>query len=488
MKNTDGAMRLLAMRRITFAIISFCILTVTTGSACAQTLSGATAQPFQTSLTFPVVQGVLNGISYGGNLAPGTWAAIFGSNLASGTTSAASVPLPTELDGVSVTIGGIAAPLNFISPGQINAIIPFEVPLSLVVPVVVTTSAGASTPFNIYYLSKDSPALFTQNASTGAALAFDANFQAVTVATNSPIVLYATGLGATNPPGSSASGGSATPPLNVVEDNVSVFVGDVPATIGFAGLAPGFPGVYQLNVTPNGPISDRVYIRVNGWQSNIASVPITAGANVANVTGSISPLYPVDNAIIVDSVLLTAARFTASFDIVSGAKPFSVVATSEAGNAVININPTEGTWQAAFSGPMVPSRTGNFSAASWTILDFSSYVPPNMGERSPFPGNIIPAPVFSFDVNEVSAEGQMPLPTTVAADGVNGTFSQSGTLPADRHFDVAAIGLPTAFGGWLQIAWPPGPASRTTTYGLYIDGKIITSNVRSYTVGTVWDY
>src|SRR5580700_471816 len=180
-------MRLLEMRRITFAIISFCILTVTTVSACAQTLSGATVQPFQTSPTLPVVQGVLNGISYSGNLAPGTWAAIFGSNLASAPTSAASVPLPTELDGVSVKIGGIAAPLDFVSPGQINAIIPFEVPLSLVVPVVVTTSAGASTPFNIYYLSKDSPALFTQNGSgTGAALGFDANFQAVTVATNSP--------------------------------------------------------------------------------------------------------------------------------------------------------------------------------------------------------------------------------------------------------------------------------------------------------------
>jgi uncharacterized protein (TIGR03437 family) len=177
--------RVLATRRITFAIISICILTVTTGSAWAQTL--------------PVVQGVLNGVSYSGNLAPGTWAAIFGSNLASATKSAARVPLPKELDGVSVTIGGIAAPLSFISPGQINAIIPFEVTLSELVPVVVTTPAGASTPFNIYYLSNDSPALFTRNGSpTGPALAFDANLKPLTVATNSPIVLYAAGLGATN--------------------------------------------------------------------------------------------------------------------------------------------------------------------------------------------------------------------------------------------------------------------------------------------------
>ena len=475
MKNTNWVMRLLAMRRITFAVISFCILTVTTGSACAQIVLPST-----------VVQGMLNGISYSGNLAPGTFVAIFGSDLAFATKAAASEPLPTELDGVSVTIGGIAAPLSFISPGQINAIIPFEVPLSPVVPVVVTTSAGASTPFNIYYLSKDSPALLTRNGSgTGAALAFDANFKPVTVATNSPIVLYAAGLGPTNPPGSSASGGSPTPPLNVVEDNLSVFVGDVPATIGFAGLAPGFPGVYQLNVTPNGPISDRVYLRVNGWQSNIASVPIAAGANVANVTGSISALYPVDYPMIFDSALLTAARFTASFDIVSGAKPFSVVATTDAGKAVININPTEGTWQAAFSAPTAQSRTGNFSAASWTILYFvgECVLPYDDQPCGPISGNIIAGP---FDPNQVSAQEQLPLPTTVAADGVNGTFSQSGILPAGGHFDVAAVGLPAAFGGWLQIAI--GSASTTTTYGLYVDGKLITSNVQTYGAGCPWCY
>jgi uncharacterized protein (TIGR03437 family) len=472
MKNADGAMRLLATRRIAYAIISFCILTVTTGSAYAQTL--------------PNVQGVLNGVSYeAGVLAPGMWAAIVGSNLASATKSAARQPLPKELDGVSVTIGGIAAPLDFISPGQINVIIPFEVTQSELVPVVVTTPAGASAPFNIYYLSKDSPTLFTRNGSgTGAALAFDANFEPLTVATNSPIVLYAAGLGVTNPPALSASGGRATPPFNVVED-VSVFVGDVPATIGFAGLAPGLPGVYQLNVTPNGPISDRVYLRANGWQSNIASIPIAAGANVANVTGSISPLYPVDYAIIIPSVLLTAARFTASFDIVPGAKPFSVVATSEAGNAVININPTEGTWHATFSAPTAQSRTGNFSASSWTILDFIGgcvYAPYYDQFFCTFPGNIIPGP---FDPNQVSAQKQLPLPTSVAADGVNGTFSKSGTLPADGHFDVAAVGLPAAFGGWLQIPWP---ASATTTYGLYVDGRLITSNVQTYDIGCIWCY
>jgi len=69
---------------------------------------------------------------------------------------------------------------------------------------------------------------------------------------------------------------------------------------------------------------------------------------------------------------------------------------------------------------------------------------------------------------------------------VNGTFSQSGILPADGHFDVAAVGLPAAFGGWLQFAI--GPFDATTTFGLYVDGKLITSNVQTYDIGYPWGY
>jgi len=93
--------------------------------------------------------------------------------------------------------------------------------------------------------------------------------------------MYATGLGATNPAGSSSSGGASSPPLNLVQDPLTVYIGDTPATVGFAGLAPGFPGIYQLNVTPNGPLSDRIYLQSGGWQSNITSLATAPGGNVA---------------------------------------------------------------------------------------------------------------------------------------------------------------------------------------------------------------
>jgi uncharacterized protein (TIGR03437 family) len=76
---------------------------------------------------------ILNGASYDGALCPGALASIFGSNLASGTGVAQSLPLPTNLLGTKALVqdpsmaNAIIAPLYFVSPGQINFQIPYEV-------------------------------------------------------------------------------------------------------------------------------------------------------------------------------------------------------------------------------------------------------------------------------------------------------------------------------------------------------------------------
>src|SRR5690242_11762138 len=124
----------------------------------------------------PVVRGGLDGASYSGKLGPGTWAAIFGEQLAPGNETASGVPLSTQLNGVRVTVGGVAAPLWFVAPNQLNALIPFElqIPSNNVADVVVITGAGSSVPFPIR-LARNAPAIYTRNsAGTGAANAFDA--------------------------------------------------------------------------------------------------------------------------------------------------------------------------------------------------------------------------------------------------------------------------------------------------------------------------
>jgi uncharacterized protein (TIGR03437 family) len=441
----------------------------------------------------PVIQGVVNAASYSGDVAPGSWIAIFGTNLAPAPESAASVPLPAQIGGVTVTVGGVAAPLNFVSDGQINAIVPFEVPLPSqdpkTVPVVVTTAAGASAPFNIYLL-QNAPAIFTQNGQgTGAALVFDGNFKAVSEVGQSPIVLYAAGLGATNPtPASSAAGGSATAPYNTVKDSLSVFIGDAPARVDFAGLAPNLPGVYQLNVTPQGPVSNRLYLRENGAQSNVTSIPLAAGSNTQNVTGTITPLYPNKaSAPITTSVLLTAADLSFSLDIAAGAKPFSVVGTGEAGSAIINIDTAKGTWQATYSAPNAASRTGSFSSSEFTpVYDFLGCQPATSEggyTASPFPGNVIP---FSrLDPGQESAAQSLPLPNSMLAGGANGVFTLSGTFTG-THIDSSTLGLPPGFGGWMQLpvsAGCPG-SNRTASFHLYVDGKLIAWQDVGYSVNT----
>jgi uncharacterized protein (TIGR03437 family) len=437
----------------------------------------------------PVVQAVLNGASYRGNISPGAWVSIFGTGLSGTTATATGAPLQTTLGGVSVTFNGVAAPLSYVSAAQINAVVPFSLTVLLnpsppvTVPVVVTTAAGSSAPLTVL-LSRESPGLFTQNgAGTGPAIALTGSFQQVSVLAGGPIVLYADGLGPTNPPASSASGGTSTAPFNQVADSLAVFVGDTPATVLFAGLAPGFPGIYQLNVMPNGPLSDRVYIQANGWQSNIVSLPIMPGSNVANVTGTISGLYPPASAPVTASAMLIAGTFNVAFDILPTAAPFSIVAAGEGGNAVIQINPAAGTWQAELTAPTVAATDGNFSegfSGFNVIWDFLSCQ--TNGSCLPFPGEVIP--LTRLDPEALQALAQLPQVSNCSNCGsANGTYSASGTLPAGGHFSIGASSLSNLanFGGFIQIT-EAGPASRTTSFHLYVDGKLIASEDVNYKV------
>ena len=82
----------------------------------------------------------------GGALAPGTIMAIYGSNLASIAAQPTTTPLPTAMNGTTVLIGGIPSPLYYVSPGQINVQIPFELAPSKQYQVVVSANGALTTP------------------------------------------------------------------------------------------------------------------------------------------------------------------------------------------------------------------------------------------------------------------------------------------------------------------------------------------------------
>jgi uncharacterized protein (TIGR03437 family) len=436
----------------------------------------------------PVIHAVLNGASYSGNVAPGTWVSIFGLELSTSISTANTVPLQKTMGGVTVTFSGIAAPLSYISPTQINAIVPFEIAVQLSsapqvvqVPVVVKTAAGASAPLTIA-LSRNSPGLFTRNGEgTGKAIAFDADFKSISSVGTGPIVLYATGLGPTNPAASSVSGGASSEPLNRVVDDVSVFIGDVQAQVLFAGLAPGFPGIYQLNVIPKGPLTDRVYLQVNGWRSNIANLSIAAGSNAVNVTGKIESLYPAPAAApAAFSVMLLAGSFSVDLEIAPGAKPFSIVATNDGGNAVFQIDPAAGTWQVSMLVPSSRARGYDFSNSEFNVV-WNFLTCTSNGLCSPFTANIVP--LSDLDPLAVQAMRLLPM-INVSSNfvGPNGPYANSGTLPPGGHITFPGQSIfPDTFGEFIQIP-AAGPATRSVTFGLYVDGKLIASDVASYQV------
>ena len=204
----------------------------------------------------PVVTngGVVSAASWSSPVSPGQIAAIFGTNLASGTATAVA-PYPNTLNGTSVAINGVPAPVLFVSPTQVN----IQVPSSLVISgadvvtghVVVSTPAGSSATTALS-LTRTYPGLFTADAS-GCGQAAALNVLPGAVGINSPsnsaapgdyIALFGTGFGlsAAQPQDGTAADGAVN--LNVAP---TLSVDGNPVTPTYAGLAPELVGVDQIN-------------------------------------------------------------------------------------------------------------------------------------------------------------------------------------------------------------------------------------------------
>jgi uncharacterized protein (TIGR03437 family) len=235
--------------------------------------------PASSGLIPPVISanGVVNGASFvvGLTVAPGSLAAIFGSDLAASTVIAGAVPLPTVLGQTSVTFNGIPAPLFFVSPGQINAQVPFT--LSAGATTVQVTQSGMSSAAQITEMGVFSPGIFLLNQA-GAGAIFDAvTFRIITGTSpalpGEVIAIYATGLGPVSP--AAVSGAGASDPSTTTTPTVTI--GGIPCPILYSGLAPTLVSIYQINVAvPAGLSSGNqvVQIGISGALSNKATMAV----------------------------------------------------------------------------------------------------------------------------------------------------------------------------------------------------------------------
>ncbi|MBI1352783.1 MAG: hypothetical protein GC160_00445 [Acidobacteria bacterium] len=200
---------------------------------------------------------VVNGADFTSELSPGILLSIFGLDLAPATVAAQSAPLPTSLAGAcaEALVGGqwTPLPLFFVSPGQINAQLLYEIPVGAV-SLRVRTDAGVSEAVSIV-VSERSPRLLTTTLDgRGDPILLHADYSLVSAThpatPGEALVLYLSGLGPVSPAvpsGHRAGDGSAGSPLNLVEPAVTVRVAAREAAVYYAGLAPGWIGLYQVN-------------------------------------------------------------------------------------------------------------------------------------------------------------------------------------------------------------------------------------------------
>jgi len=202
--------------------------------------------------------GVVNGASFQPGIVANSWVTIQGAGLALKTddwsNSIINGALPTSLDGVSVSMGGKAAYVYYISPGQLNVLAP-DVPAGPIT-VTVTTGGGTSAAF-ASTASAYGPAFFGWPRNQVVATRTDYSYAvkagtfvgATTVAAKpgDVIVLWATGFGPTNP---AAPTGVAVPSDKAYATSSlpGITIDSVPATVYGAALAPGSVGLYQIAI------------------------------------------------------------------------------------------------------------------------------------------------------------------------------------------------------------------------------------------------
>jgi uncharacterized protein (TIGR03437 family) len=205
--------------------------------------------------------GVVNGASFAQGISAGSWVTIQGTNLAGTTRTWRSDEivngrLPTQLDGVSVSVNNKAAAVYYISPTQVNVQAPADTNLG---PVNVTvTNNGSTSDAATAQLQQYSPAFFLWNGKYTVATRPDFSyvgpaglFQGLTTVPAKPgdaVILWGTGFGPTNPDVPAGQ----TVPSNLapaITGNLTVTVGGINATVLGAVLSPGFAGLYQIAIT-----------------------------------------------------------------------------------------------------------------------------------------------------------------------------------------------------------------------------------------------
>jgi len=222
----------------------------------------------------PTIGAVVNSeLSTGSTLCPGLLVSIYGTGFGSGATST-----------VVVLVGGQKGFVVAVAPTQVNVQLPFNAPIGATT-VVVTTGGGSSAPFNVT-ISSVAPSVAVQGATNTPDIYTAKNVLVTGSAPANPgdaLILYASGLGQTNPAQTSTPGSAA-----LTATLPTITVGGQAATVFFSGY--GGAGIYQVNFTVPKTVQGSVplILSIDGQDSAAVTLPlfgisaITSGASFLN--------------------------------------------------------------------------------------------------------------------------------------------------------------------------------------------------------------
>ncbi len=190
------------------------------------------------------IVGLQNAFSYASTFAPGMAMSVYGTSLANATSAAPAnrFPLPLTLQGVSATVNGVSAPLYFVSPGQVNIQVPYEMGAG---PAVVAINNGGQIAYYPFIVAPIAPGLYASAIS-------NTTGKLVSSASDGDLLLlFITGEGDVTP--SLATG--ATPSSTITDPTqlpharqpIQVTVGGVAAQVLFAGIPSGVAGLTQID-------------------------------------------------------------------------------------------------------------------------------------------------------------------------------------------------------------------------------------------------
>ena len=189
---------------------------------------------------------VVNGASFRPEVSAGSWATAGGAFGTVANTTASAFPIPTILNGVTVTVDGTAAPVYFVSSNQINFLMPYSIAPGVRS---VQVKTAASTFTGSVKIISAAPGVFVQDTAVppkGAILNQNnsLNTSSAPAKRGEVIQIFGTGPGAISPV---PTDGAPVATLVTTKSTPQVFIGGVPAVVQFSGLTSGQTSLWQVN-------------------------------------------------------------------------------------------------------------------------------------------------------------------------------------------------------------------------------------------------